>query len=297
MRQTVLPALMALAGLLLCACAAQPPEPIEIQAAGQSALLPYVETEAPPTPGRNDGFAPLSIIRGVESCGEGYIVYPKVLYCDHAEAINRSIYEVTAARAKEASPSVFTKYRVEYNRNGLFSLRMELYDLYGDGSECLESVYLTYDVQTGRLCTLADLLDQADDRWRGIMPDIITAQAEARGITLLCDVMPISDGQQFYITQDEVVLVYELYEIATWAAGEPEFAIPIVQLNEFIPQGSPLKKVALDGQAPPPALAVDSAFPAEENAEPEAPPTDAYMVATEGTVRKDGMEAAGEGAP
>ena len=250
MRQILLAALAVGAGLFCCcACSAPSTVSITLDDIEQEQLLLNDLQANSPTPGPDDGVAPLTIIRAVESCGDGYIVYPKVLYCAHGEDINRSICELTAQRAASVSTAIFTQYRIEYNRNGLFSLRMELYDLYGDGNELLKTLFFTYDVSNGQLCSVGDLLDATDTRWRGIMPDIVMAQAEARGITLLSDVMPIGDDQAFYITQDELVLAYELFEIATWSAGAPEFAIPITQLADFIPSDSPLKKVEQDIQA------------------------------------------------
>lgn len=250
MRQILLAALAVGAGLFCCcACSAPSTVSITLDDIEQEQLLLNDLQANSPTPGPDDGVAPLTIIRAVESCGDGYIVYPKVLYCAHGEDINRSICELTAQRAASVSTAIFTQYRIEYNRNGLFSLRMELYDLYGDGNELLKTLFFTFDVSNGQLCSVGDLLDPTDTRWRGIMPDIVMAQAEARGITLLSDVMPIGDDQAFYITQDELVLAYELFEIATWSAGAPEFAIPITQLADFIPSDSPLKKVEQDIEA------------------------------------------------
>lgn len=241
------------AALLACACAAESIAiPIQVEAMEQANAAVAI---APVRSDRADGLAPLSIVRGVQSFGDGYIVYPKVLYCAHAQEINDSILALTAGSAQGISDSVFTKYRIEYNHNGLFSLRMDLYDLYGDGNERLETVYMTYDVESGQLCSLSDLFDQADERWRGVMPDIITAQAQAKGITLLCDVMPVTDSQQFFLTEGQVVLVYELYEIATWSAGEPEFALSISQLGEFIPPDSPLAKIRTPDRTPAPVQA------------------------------------------
>ncbi len=265
MRRFALLAMAVAAAFLACACAADNTA-VRIEPASGDVIL--AAAQPLPTPGRPDGAAPLSIIRGVQSYGDGYIVYPKVLYCDHAQQINESILAVTAERARQVSGSVFTKYRIEYNRNGLFSLRMELYDLYGDANERLETVYMTYDVATGKLCAIDDLFDGEDERWRGVMPDIVTAQAQAKGITLLCDVMPIADNQQFFINEDEVVLVYELYEIATWSAGEPEFTIPVSQLAEFIPADSPLTKVAAEDSSAEVALSAgarEQGAPAEES--------------------------------
>ncbi len=269
MRQILLAALAVGAGLFCCcACSAPSTVSITLDDIEQEQLLLNDLQAISPTPGPDDGVAPLTIIRAVESCGDGYIVYPKVLYCAHGEEINRSICELTAQRAASVSTAIFTQYRIEYNRNGLFSLRMELYDLYGDGNELLKTLFFTFDVSNGQLCSVGDLLDPTDTRWRGIMPDIVMAQAEAQGITLLSDVMPIGDDQAFYITQDELVLAYELFEIATWSAGAPEFAIPITQLADFIPPDSPLKKVEQDIEA---TSQEESAATSEGASQEEAP--------------------------
>lgn len=277
MRQILLAALAVGAGLFCCcACSAPSTVSITLDDIEQEQLLLNDLQAISPTPGPDDGVAPLTIIRAVESCGDGYIVYPKVLYCAHGEEINRSICELTAQRAASVSTAIFTQYRIEYNRNGLFSLRMELYDLYGDGNELLKTLFFTFDVSNGQLCSVGDLLDPTDTRWRGIMPDIVMAQAEAQGITLLSDVMPIGDDQAFYITQDELVLAYELFEIATWSAGAPEFAIPITQLADFIPPDSALKKVEQDIEA---ASQEESAATAAGPSQEEAPAIEEAPVA------------------
>lgn len=312
MRQILLAALAVGAGLFCCcACSAPSTVSITLDDIEQEQLLLNDLQANSPTPGPDDGVAPLTIIRAVESCGDGYIVYPKVLYCAHGEDINRSICELTAQRAASVSTAIFTQYRIEYNRNGLFSLRMELYDLYGDGNELLKTLFFTYDVSNGQLCSVGDLLDATDTRWRGIMPDIVMAQAEARGITLLSDVMPIGDDQAFYITQDELVLAYELFEIATWSAGAPEFAIPITQLADFIPSDSPLKKVEQDieatsqeesgatseGASWEEAPAMEEAPVAETVPAPEEAPAEAGVETGEGSqAGDDGMAADEESA-
>ena len=146
MRQILLAALAVGAGLFCCcACSAPSTVSITLDDIEQEQLLLSDLPPNPPTPGPDDGVAPLTIIRAVESCGDGYIVYPKVLYCAHGEDINRSICELTAQRAASVSTAIFTQYRIEYNRNGLFSLRMELYDLYGDGNELLKTLFFTFD--------------------------------------------------------------------------------------------------------------------------------------------------------
>lgn len=129
---------------------------------------------------------------------------------------------------------VFTEYRVEYNRNGIFSVRIFMYDLYDESNTCLGSMALTYDVATGALCKISDLFDENNQYWRGRIPDMITAQAKDSDMLLLNDLLPIDDDREFYITEDGIVIVYNKYEITTASEGEPEFEIQVEDVKEYV---------------------------------------------------------------
>ena len=87
---------------------------------------------------------------------------------------------------------------------------------------------------------LADLFAPDNERWRGLIPDIVTLQAEKQGMTLLADVMPAADDRLFYLTADSLVILYRPYEIATYSAGWPEFMIPLGQLSGMLAPEGPL---------------------------------------------------------
>lgn len=108
---------------------------------------------------------------------------------------------------------------------------------------------ITFDLTSAQVRQLSDYFNADDDRWRRILPDIVTQQAEKRGITLLSELLPISDEQAFYIQGDALVLVYHPYEIATYDAGVPEFAIPISGLETLLREGCPLTKLISDDAA------------------------------------------------
>ena len=193
--------------------------------------------------------SPVRVVRGISPYNGGYILYPEIQNTDTAQSINESMCSAVAAKAQNLHAPIFTDYRVEHNHDGIFSVRIYLYDLYGSEGRCLESVSLNYDVNSGELCRISDIFDDSNDRWRGLIPDIVTAQAQDRDITLLNDLMPIDDGQEFYVTDDSVVLVYDVYEIATYSAGAPEFCIPIGQVGEFIDDNGPLGRVKAENIA------------------------------------------------
>ncbi len=212
--------------------------------------------------GRTAGVsAPVSVVRGISPYNGGYILYPQVQSVSAAQRINDSMCDAVAEKARRLDAPVFTNYRVEHNHDGIFSVRIYLYNLYGTQESCLDSVSLNYDVNNGELCSISDIFDGSNDRWRGLLPDIVTAQAQDRDMTLLNDLMPVDDNQEFYVTDDSVVLLYDVYEIATYPAGAPEFSIPIRQLDEFIDDNGPLGEMKVENMAKPEA--VDAAMEAK----------------------------------
>ena len=225
----------------------------------------------------DDVFAPLAVARCVCRIDSSYIVFPKV-EGEAAEAINSAVCSAVMGRAEYLGIPVFTDYRVEYNRNGIFSIRMFLYDMYGDEDACIECIPLTFSSETGELYRISDFFDSEDQHWRGRIPDIITSQAADCQMVLLSDILPISDDRAFYITDEAVVIMYDLYEIATYAAGEPEFEIPVDDIAECLDESSVLN-VMLPAE---PEDTGELIPPAQEEEAENAAPADVSGVLAEG---------------
>ena len=225
----------------------------------------------------DDVFAPLAVARCVCRIDSSYIVFPKV-EGEAAEAISSAVCSAVMERAEYLGIPVFTDYRVEYNRNGIFSIRMFLYDMYGDEDACIECIPLTFSSETGELYRISDFFDSEDQHWRGRIPDIITSQAADCQMVLLSDILPISDDRAFYITDEAVVIMYDLYEIATYAAGEPEFEIPVDDIAECLDESSVLN-VMLPAE---PEDTGELIPPAQEEEAENAAPADVSGVLAEG---------------
>ena len=179
------------------------------------------------------GYTSLPVVRCARQIGDSYILFPKV-GGKAEDAINSAICTAVANRAERIGIPVFADYRVEYNRHGIFSVRMFLYDMYSEDECCIDCVPLTFNSETGELFRISDFFDSENQNWRGRIPDIITAQAADCEMVLLSDIMPISDDRPFYITDEAMVIMYDLYEIATYSAGEPEFEIPVDDIAECL---------------------------------------------------------------
>lgn len=225
------------------------------------------------TPAEEPASGCLAVTRCACQIGSSYIVYPRA-EGETGQLINDAICSAVSSRAGELGIAVFADYRVEYNRNGIFSLRMFLYDMYGDADTSIDCIPLTFSSENGQLYRISDFFNSDSDLWRGRIPDIIAAQAEEYQMVLLGDVMPISDDRSFYITDEAVVIMYDLYEITTYSAGEPEFEIAVDDIAECIDDTS-----ALNAMLPPELPADGAEEPAQEEAvepqqelEPETAP-------------------------
>ena len=200
---------------------------------------PTAAPEVSQNPDDTDG-APLEIARDVRPYGAGYIVYPRV-FGQTAETINTAVCDAVAQRAREYAGAIFTRYRIEYNDDGIYSILISVHDFETD--ELLFLVPLTFDSITGERRRISDYLFDDTETWRTVLPDMITEQAELSNMTLLSDIAPITDEQDFYITNRYIVIVYRLYEVATYSAGSPEFRLPISELRQYIREGSALLRL------------------------------------------------------
>lgn len=94
-------------------------------------------------------------------------------------------------------------------------------------------VPITIEAQTGADCMLSDFFTREDTGWKSLLPDLVTAAALEQGMTLLCEVPPVSDDQPFYIDGGNIVLVYRPYEITTYEAGTPCFVLPMKKIAAY----------------------------------------------------------------
>ena len=66
---------------------------------------------------------------------------------------------------------------------------------------------------------------------RSQIEDLIKSNEENKGVY---EFKSISDNQKFYIQDDNLVIYFDLYEIAPYAAGIPEFMININKIDHIL---------------------------------------------------------------
>ena len=135
----------------------------------------------------------------------------------------------TLKRFELTSNLEIEKVKVTFNSDVLFSC------LVLSGSSKQASLRpITIDKATGSECRLSDFFSQTDTSWKALLRDIVFDEALARGLTLLCDVPPVSGSHPFYIDKGVIVLVYRPFEITTFEAGSSCFARPMDEIGSYL---------------------------------------------------------------
>lgn len=234
-KKIVLYLLVSLTLVVGCACSAPKDKDI-------ASPVPYFTPtqEMPGAVGQPivDWREPVEVDRRARDFNGGYITYPYIRGGAEAQ-INASIFSTVKSYVEGFAQPLYADFDVMTNDNGLLCCRMYLLDI--ETYEPVDLLMLNYNVETGLPYTV-DSGFYGTNQWRYVISDWITQQAEEKGFTLLADIKPIADSQLFYVYADQLVFVYRLYEIATYEAGQPEFAIPIARLSQYLTQDSVFRR-------------------------------------------------------
>ncbi|MGE5422614.1 MAG: DUF3298 and DUF4163 domain-containing protein [Ignavibacteriales bacterium] len=125
-------------------------------------------------------------------------------------------------------------YKVSYNKNDLLSVTATIYQYTGGAHGTTEQVSYNVDLQTGQLLTLKDLFKTNTNYINPINQEIekqIAAKPEEFFTEDNMGFKTIQAKQPFYLTDGGIVVYFQLYEIAPYAAGIKEFKIPVALIN------------------------------------------------------------------
>ncbi|OQB24704.1 MAG: hypothetical protein BWY11_00926 [Firmicutes bacterium ADurb.Bin182] len=230
--------------LMLYGCAAQPIELAEIESDEAETLIQNLS--ASPSPAVSETiYGPLSIEPQVIPDEKSRIIVPEVSGCSEEDQINEAIELQIKECVKKIDEPVWSEYSIKINSSGILSVLVQLFSL--KDNRQLAILPLTFDSATGDACKLSGFFDAKDERWRYVLPDIVEAQAKRRGITLLSDLLPVKDEQSYYLYDDSgesmLVLIFNPYEITTYAAGTPQFFIPLSDIEHLLGGNSALLRL------------------------------------------------------
>lgn len=124
--------------------------------------------------------------------------------------------------------TVRTSYEVTYNKNGLLSIPF-MFMQYTGGAHGLEVKRpYNFDLSNGKNLTLGDLFKPGTD-YKGMINAEIKKQIQANQGKYFSGqngFQGIKDNQDYYLSDNALVIYFQEYEIAPFAFGHPEFKIP-----------------------------------------------------------------------
>ncbi len=133
-------------------------------------------------------------------------------------------------------------FEIKNNQRGILSLSLIGLADFGGAHPMTKVASLTMDTANGENYALYQLFQQGS-RYMEIINAEISRQIEQRQIPLLDGFAGISQNQDYYVSDSVLVVYYQLYELAPYAAGFPYFPIPIYLLTEVIPEDGLLSRL------------------------------------------------------
>ena len=129
---------------------------------------------------------------------------------------------------------VDTRYSLEFNKNNMISLTLSESHYRKLAAHPMHYVKaMTMSTKTGRVYQLADVF-KADSDYKTRLGAIINQQISDKGLHLFKPFEGIKDDQEFYLTDNAVVIYYQLYYYTPYVYGILKFNIPYEQITDII---------------------------------------------------------------
>ena len=175
------------------------------------------------------------------------IKYPYVIDMNNTtlqNKINELIKSQSGVDYKGRSDETFRQdYDVMLNKSGMISIlnQSHMY-MKGAAHELSMQSAINIDMTNGKLYDLKDLFKAGSD-YKGKLNKVIKAKLTNDNIPLLRGFAGISDKQEYYLTEKELVVYYQLYDYTPYAYGFLEFYIPYEELTNLIDKKGPITRV------------------------------------------------------
>ena len=127
---------------------------------------------------------------------------------------------------------ISSDYEVKKSNNKVLSMLIKYYKYSGGAHGIYEYIPYNVDLTSGGIFTLKDLFNE-NSNYKVVIEDEIKKQIIQlnkeqnlpKNSTQLYAFNEIKDNQKFYIVDDTIVIFFDLYDIAPYVAGIPEFPI------------------------------------------------------------------------
>lgn len=151
----------------------------------------------------------------------------------------KAVADAASVQDRHYQVQAVANYQMALNRDGLVSVVLDDYLFSGGAHGMTVRTSYTFDTATGKVYSLSDLFRPGTD-YVGLLSREVKTQMDQRGLTpvLLTPFQSIRANQDFYIKGSDLVIYFQLYEYLPYAAGLPEFRVPLSSLAELLEPGS-----------------------------------------------------------
>lgn len=122
-------------------------------------------------------------------------------------------------------------YKVNHISNNLVSLTIQFAKFTGGAYVVEENVTYNIDVNNEKILNLEDLFYDKENYMEIINKNIKGQLKEKENIYFVDKFTSVKETSKFYIDKDNIVLYFDMNEIAPYVIGIPEFKIPLKELN------------------------------------------------------------------
>ncbi|HHY60757.1 MAG TPA: DUF3298 domain-containing protein [Clostridia bacterium] len=138
-------------------------------------------------------------------------------------------------------------FEIKTNERGVLSLSLINYayrEKAAHGMTIIKS--LNFDIHTGKEHYLGELF-KPDSDYLERLNTIVQQQIKARDIPVIDEFPGVAPNQDFYIADKALVIYYQLYDLAPYAYGFPQFPISVYELQDVIKEDSLLGPMLVNG--------------------------------------------------
>ena len=135
---------------------------------------------------------------------------------------------------------IYGRYRVGVNRNGILSIILSVYTIRQHAANGLDvQKAITVNLNTGKVYQLHELFKNTSD-YRIVISRMIQEQIEERELPLLKEFTGITDYEEYYLTENNLVIYFQEITYFPHSAGIQEFPIPYSQIRNLVRSDSPI---------------------------------------------------------
>lgn len=145
--------------------------------------------------------------------------------------------------------SKILKCRMVYKALGILTFRADTYEYTGGAHGMSNSFLFNFDLSNGKRFTLADIFaPQYEERLNDLLIKQLMKDNKVNSEKELEDLgyfitSPIFPSENFYFDKEDIIFLYNPYEIAPYSMGSTEISIPFEELSFLLKEKSPIQNL------------------------------------------------------